>query len=254
MAPVTMAFPLALLLVAASVWLALGDGRSGAEHRLAALLPPAGGAQRPRRRDEWRPGGLVRLALAGLPVFTLSLLLGLPVGPMVGVAAGAVVWRRLGGAARRRVRERQHHMTAALPVAVDLLVACLRSGGTVPASLEAVARAVGGPLGGELGEVAQQLRLGAEPAVAWRAATGPPELHALARTLTRASATGAPAADLLQRHATDCRRSARARALALSQRLGVLVVAPLGLCFLPAFVLIGVVPLAVGLLPELRLS
>jgi hypothetical protein len=37
------------------------------------------------------------------------------------------------------------------------------------------------------------------------------------------------------------------RAVARSQRVGVLVVAPLGLCFLPAFVLIGVVPLAAGL-------
>lgn len=44
------------------------------------------------------------------------------------------------------------------------------------------------------------------------------------------------------------RRTAAARAAHVRvRRAGVLATAPLGLCFLPAFVLIGVVPVVIGL-------
>ena len=48
------------------------------------------------------------------------------------------------------------------------------------------------------------------------------------------------------------REQREARVDAAAQRAGVLVVLPLGLCFLPAFVLVGVVPILLGVLDDVR--
>ena len=43
------------------------------------------------------------------------------------------------------------------------------------------------------------------------------------------------------------RRDAEHRAAAAAERAGVLIAGPLGLCFLPAFICVGVVPVVIGL-------
>jgi hypothetical protein len=65
--------------------------------------------------------------------------------------------------------------------------------------------------------------------------------------LSRAAEGGAPVAAAVSRLAADARADARARGEQAARRVGVLAVAPLGLCFLPAFVLLGVVPVIAGL-------
>ncbi|MFD0891079.1 type II secretion system F family protein, partial [Streptosporangium algeriense] len=59
--------------------------------------------------------------------------------------------------------------------------------------------------------------------------------------------SGAPVADILTRLADDARQEARSAASAAALRVGVQAVAPLGLCFLPAFVCLGIVPVVAGL-------
>lgn len=68
-----------------------------------------------------------------------------------------------------------------------------------------------------------------------------------ARALSRAADGGAPVAAAVARLAAEARLDARARGEQAARRVGVVAVAPLGLCFLPAFVLLGVVPVVVGL-------
>ncbi|WP_017602117.1 type II secretion system F family protein, partial [Nocardiopsis lucentensis] len=97
-------------------------------------------------------------------------------------------------------------VTTDLPVAVGLLASGVRAGATVPSCLSAVARSTGGRLGEELALVAERLRLGADPATAWRSPALPESLTAVGRDLARAADTGAPVADLLDRHAADLRR------------------------------------------------
>lgn len=92
----------------------------------------------------------------------------------------------------------------------------------------------GGPGAAEPGS-----RLGADP------------LAPAARALGRAAEGGAPVADAVARLAADARAQARAQGELAARRVGVLVVAPLGLCFLPAFVLLGVAPVVVGLVGPL---
>ena len=53
--------------------------------------------------------------------------------------------------------------------------------------------------------------------------------------------------DLLRRLADDARVTGRADTAAAVQRAGVWVLAPLGLCFLPAFLCLGVAPLVLGI-------
>ncbi|MDA0566497.1 type II secretion system F family protein [Streptomonospora sp. S1-112] len=235
-----------VVLGTASAALLTGSSRPWARRRLRTLLPPM---PVPRRRGRPRLRRAVLLwGVPCVPALTLLALVG-PLGALlVGVPAGvALRWRlaRGDGAVAPSV--------AGLPIAVDLLVAGLRAGGAMADVLAAVSDAIGGgPVGRAFGQAAEQVRLGADPGAAWcGAADGvghPPEFGAVGRALARAARTGAPVADILERQAAEIRDSVRSRALARAQRLGVLAVAPLGLCFLPAFVLIGVVPLAAGLL------
>lgn len=168
-------------------------------------------------------------------------------GTVIGVLAAIAVWlsfNRLGNAEQKRRRAR---LVADLPVAVDLLAACLRGGAPWHEAVAAVAVAVGGPLGDELRTVSVQIQLGADPADAWLALAKEPTLAPLARAAVRATRTGAALAPTLTRLAQDQRRVARSAAAAKARTAGVHSLAPLGLCFLPAFVLLGVVPAVAGI-------
>lgn len=70
----------------------------------------------------------------------------------------------------------------------------------------------------------------------------------LAETLALADHAGVPAAGLLRAAAVDRRADAAAEGLVRAERLGVRLVLPLGVCVLPAFVCVGVVPVVLGIL------
>lgn len=134
-----------------------------------------------------------------------------------------------------------------LPLAADLLAACISAGAGPREAAEAVGESLGGPVGAGLARTAAQLRLGAEPAPAWSCFGEIPGAEPLARCLERADSTGAPAADPVSRLAERL-RAERARAVAgRGRRAQVLITAPVGLCFLPAFLAIGVAPVVIGL-------
>lgn len=178
---------------------------------------------------------------------TCAVLIGGASGIVTGVLAGAVCQRILIRLEPRAVRTERRRLAADLPAAADLLAACLLSGAPMVDAAEAVAAALRGPLSGPLREVAATIRLGADPPEAWHTLDARPELAPLSRAVARAMAGGAPLADALTRLADDRRRSLRAEAAAAAHRVGVRAAAPLGLCFLPAFVLIGVTPVVASI-------
>ncbi|MFC5831691.1 type II secretion system F family protein, partial [Nonomuraea insulae] len=102
-------------------------------------------------------------------------------------------------------------------------------------------------LGERLTWVSNQLRLGADPEPTWTALARDPAMGRLSRAMSRAVQSGAPVADVLTRLADDAREAARAESVASARSVGVKAVAPLGLCFLPAFVLLGIIPVIAGL-------
>ena len=64
--------------------------------------------------------------------------------------------------------------------------------------------------------------------------------------MIRAHHSGAALTDVLVHLADDRRRALRTDAQAAAERAGIAIVLPLGACFLPAFVLVGVVPVVAG--------
>lgn len=205
-----------------------------------AILAPGGSADgSSTTKGAWVAAVVTAVACA--------VLIGGAAGIVIGVLGGAVCRRVLIRLEPRAVRTERRRLAADLPAAADLLAACLLSGAPMVDAAEAVAAALGGPLSGPLREVAAAIRLGADPPEAWRALDARPELAPLSRAVARAMAGGAPLADALTRLADDRRRSLRAEAAAAAHRVGVRAAAPLGLCFLPAFVLIGVTPVVASI-------
>jgi Flp pilus assembly protein TadB len=170
--------------------------------------------------------------------------LAVPVGLAV-VAAVEVAVRRWEPARRQR---ELRQAAVDLPVAVDLLAAALRAGAPPERAARIVGAALAGQVGSRLVEVADALRDGAPVGQAWRPVHPLTGGERLARAAVRSAHSGAALTGALDRLATDLRADRAAAAQARARRAGVLAVVPLGLCFLPAFVLAGVVPVVVAVL------
>ncbi|MEU2246891.1 type II secretion system F family protein [Streptomyces sp. NPDC019224] len=175
------------------------------------------------------------------------------VGGAVGLAAAYGGWRwqreRLGHAVQRasEAKARTAEAVRQLPMAADLLAACISAGAGPVEAAEAVGESLGGPVGEQLARTAAEIRLGGDPAVAWGRFGGIPGAGALARCLDRAGSTGAPAAEPVTRMAEALRAERARAAVARAQKAAVMVTAPVGLCFLPAFLAVGVAPVVIGL-------
>lgn len=240
-----MALILVTLLVASSTVLVLPPS-SRRRLTVVATGPPTGGGG-PHPDASGSPPTTVLVASAAVGGLGVAVIVGGAIGLALGAAAATaafVVLRRLEPAATRRRRER---LSADLPTAVDLLGACLQVGRPPDEALRVVAAAVGGPVGHDLDVITVRLALGADPVAVWReigAQQGP--LAPLGRTMARSLRTGAPLADGLRLLASDLRGRRRTAAEQQARSVGVRAAAPLGLCFLPAFVLIGIVPSIAG--------
>ncbi len=165
-------------------------------------------------------------------------LVGLPAGVLLSIWIG-----RLESPDAVRARE---EIDRDLPLAADLLAACATAGRPPEEALVIVGRALGGALGSRLSEVTVRLSLGADPVGEWARWTRDPQLGGLGRTLQRSAESGAPLADGLARLADDHRRDRRTRTQMKARNVGVKAAGPLAACFLPAFMLVGVVPTVAG--------
>ncbi|MFD7967462.1 type II secretion system F family protein [Streptomyces clavifer] len=176
------------------------------------------------------------------------------IGGAAGCGAGLVAafgvrrWQRSKQGRRRGAQEAEDAWVARqLALAADLLSACLSAGAGPRDAAEAVGESMGGPVGEQLARTAAEIRLGGEPADAWGRFAEIPGAGPLARCLERAGSTGAPAAEPVSGLADEIRAERASAAVARAQRAGVLITAPVGLCFLPAFLAVGVAPVVIGL-------
>jgi Flp pilus assembly protein TadB len=173
-------------------------------------------------------------------------LLGAPVGVLVAVPAAAGAWWATGRMEPPAVRRRREQLTASVPHVVDLMAACLAIGLSPAAAVEQITAAVDPPIRDELAALVARLRLGVDPVTVWRDLAGHPQLGGLGRSIARAVDSGASVSDAMQRLAEDLRRRTRADVETRARAVGVKAAIPLGVCLLPAFVLVGVVPLVAG--------
>ncbi|MEU5717195.1 type II secretion system F family protein [Streptomyces sp. NPDC020403] len=203
----------------------------------------------PRRRLAGHGGVRLWAAPVGAFVSGWALVGGTP-GCGVGLAAAYGVWRlsRSGrGSSDSGSKAEAAAVARQLPLAADLLAACISAGAGPRDAAEAVGESMGGHVGELLARTAAEIRLGGEPADAWGRFGEIPGAGPLARCLDRAGSTGAPAAEPVARLADDMRAERAGAAAARAQRAGVLITAPVGLCFLPAFLAVGVAPVVIGL-------
>src|SRR5690606_13700950 len=96
------------------------------------------------------------------------------------------------------------------------------------------------------------LALGADAATAWERAAqeatdASGEIAALARLARRSARSGSSLAVAVGELAEQRRGAVEDAAAARAERAGVLIGGPLGLCFLPAFICLGIVPVIIGL-------
>lgn len=158
----------------------------------------------------------------------------------------------------RLVRRRQ------LALILEMIASCL-SAGLAPATAVSVVLRARGPQPGAdssadedpavraLVAVSALLAVGAGSESAWRPAARCSELAPLAAAATRTARGGVALAAVFRDRAEALRQECARLEAARSGRAGVLMTAPLGLCFLPAFLCLGLAPVVIGLLGSLHL-
>jgi Flp pilus assembly protein TadB len=180
-------------------------------------------------------------------------MLGGVLGWIGGAAGAAAVWVVLGRTEDPSVVRRREQLLDDLPTGVDLLASCLDAGSAPESALVTVSRALAGPVGEEFLAIHHRLEVGVDPRQVWRSVAGHDELGPLGRAVGRAHETGAPVGRAVHQLAEELRQRARADVEARARSIEVKAAAPLGLCLLPAFVVLGVVPLVAGVFGAMRL-
>jgi hypothetical protein len=212
-----------------------GSGRLRALHRpLPVDRPPA-----PALRAGWVAVGAA--AAGALGWAASGAVAGLVLAASV-AAGGVVALRRAAGSGAP-----EPEPPADLAAAWTLLAVCLEAGLPMATAVTAAAESLHCAVGARLRRVSGLLELGADPAGAWRIAEDLPAVAAFARAAGRSAATGSALAAAARAEGARVHAELTESTQSRAQRAGVLITGPLGLCFLPAFVVLGIAPVVTGL-------
>jgi Flp pilus assembly protein TadB len=174
-------------------------------------------------------------------------------GAVLGAGSAAVVHRLVAGSESSAQRRERAAVARDLPLLVLFLATSLRAGAATSSAVRQAAAALPGPAADRLLVAADRLALGVPPRRVWSAMASDPELGAVGRSLARAERTGAPVAAVVERLADDLADANRAQVEDRARAVGVRAAVPLGVCLLPSFLLLGIVPLVASLVSGLRL-
>ena len=211
----------------------IDDGQSVAEARRVASAGPLMSAR----------------VLAALPLVGITCALALGASPWqfytggtvgrICALLGAAAWV-VGIASCRRIlaRARSTDEDTDPALACDLVAAGLACGAAIPRVLDALAAACARE---SLAWTAQALRLGVPWDEAWEET--PEWAHPLRDALESSWTSGSAPEMMLARSASWERRARLADAKTRAEELSVRLVGPLGACFLPAFLALGIAPL-----------
>ncbi|KAA2262275.1 type II secretion system protein [Solihabitans fulvus] len=240
----------ALAALCLAVAVGLVPGSPVASGRVASICGQDGTASAQARGGA---GPWLSVVAAVVVAIVAVVLLGGVTGAVLGTVLGAGSFAAFRWLTARRPQARSRAGRRPVdPLAVaarwDLLAACLLAGLPVPTAVHAVADGAPAPIGGVLRHVGELLMLGADPVAAWAPALRHAETAALARSARRTARSGAALAGAAVDLAAEVRAAAIDHAEARAQRAAVLIVGPLGLCFLPAFLCLGVLPVVIELI------
>lgn len=201
---------------------ALRDAHEAADDVRVALAEPAGTA----RLMSWLP--LVGLGLGALLGFdTMGVLVAQPLGIACLVAGGTLI----AGAHRWSARLVRHaRADGGVPgLRADVVAIALSGGVSIDRALELTGAALGNAVRAEDGDT-------------------------VAEVLALSRAAGVPAIELLRASAAHARHRARVDGRLRAARLSTRLLLPLGVCTLPAFLLLGVAPMLLSVLTTMPLS
>jgi len=199
-----------------------------------------------RGRDDAVPLGR-RAALGGALGVAAALLAGRvglgpgwswPLAPLVGLAVVVLLGRVEPLAARRR----RQVLVLQTPQALELMASCLAAGLPVRGACGVVVEAFDGPVAEDLGRVRASTDLGVADADAWLQLADHPQLGPASADLARSVESGTLLVATLRHHAVQARARREAELQVVARSVGVRSVLPLMTCFIPAFLLLGVVP------------
>lgn len=194
-----------------------------------------------------------RVLLAGLAAAGGVTLVSGTLGWVVGGGLAAAVWWVAARAEPPSVRGEREVVRRELPHVVGLLATALAAGASPAAALEQVADALPGPATDALRLARSRLALGVPPSEVWSEIADQSGLEPLGRALSRAEGSGARIADTVRRLAQDLAREARCEVEDRARTVGIRAAVPLGVCLLPAFLLVGIVPVVAATAAALRL-
>lgn len=172
-------------------------------------------------------------------------------GLVAGVVIAVAAWVLIGRSELPPVRRRRLAAERDLPGLVHLLAAALQTGCATGEAVSIVCAAFPGPAADLLAPVPTRLALGIDPATAWGSLLGQPPVAALGRVMVRSHRSGAAVVGEVDRLSEELAHRARLDVEERARAVGVKAALPLGLCLLPAFVLVGIVPLVAALMGSL---
>lgn len=188
----------------------------------------------------------------GAGAAAVTVLMGLPWWAILvaGAAAGA-----LGTCLKERARPPSVSEVRAVAATLDVLAACLDAGMPPAGALSACLAGTGGTGAAHdaLAQAASLMMLGGDPAQAWRPVAETAMLAELATAAERSVTGGVRLAGAARETAATLRSRCRTTVAAQAARAGVAMTAPLSVCFLPAFLCLGLAPTVLGLVTSLHL-
>lgn len=130
---------------------------------------------------------------------------------------------------------------------IDLFAACLDSGLGVRDAAHVVARVAHPDQQGVWGQTVALLTIGVRPERAFASMVGIDGLDELAHLAEVSHRSGSALSQGCRRIAESLSASAADHRTAAAERAGVFIALPLATCFLPAFMIIGLAPVVLGL-------
>jgi pilus assembly protein TadC len=165
--------------------------------------------------------------------------LAVPVVAAIGVLA-------LGWVEPHSAHRRRRQLIMDVPQALELMAAGLGAGLPARTACTAVVRTFDGPVADDLGQVLALLQLGVADVAAWRTLHDHPQLGLAAADLARSVESGTSMVEGLRHHAAAARETRRNELQVRARAVGVRSVLPLMMCFIPSFMLLGIVPAVVS--------
>ena len=143
-------------------------------------------------------------------------------------------------------RRRRQQLIMEVPQALELMAACLGAGLPARTACAAVVGTFGGAVADDLGQVLALQQLGVPDVAAWRTLCDHPQFGLAAADLARSVESGTSMVEGMRHYAATAREARRSELQVRARTVGVRSVLPLMMCFIPSFLLLGIVPAVVS--------